>query len=79
MGSVGPLVRLVQEALREGLPVGVDGLGQVDDIVLLRVDQGVEAVVQDAAVGDREYRPPEEVVVARYLCGCLRVSVFLSH
>lgn len=65
--AVGPLVGLVHEALHEGLPVGVDGLGHVHEVVLLWVDEGVEAVVQETTVRDRGDHPPEEVIVTRHL------------
>ena len=67
MGPVGPLVRLVHEALREGLPVGVDRLGHVQQVVLLGVDKGVQPVLQEAAVRHRRYRPSEKVVVSWHL------------
>lgn len=80
---VRPFIGLVHEALHEGLPVGVDGLGHVKQAVPLRVYQRVEAVVQHAPIRDRRYGPPEEVVVARYLrassarsrCGCVGACV----
>lgn len=67
MRAVGPLVGLVHEALHEGLSVGVDGLGHVQEVILLWVDEGVEAMVQEATVRDWGDRPPEEVVVSRHL------------
>lgn len=43
--AVGPLVRLMQKALHEGLPVCVDGLRHVQEVVLLRIHEGVQSVV----------------------------------
>ena len=69
MRAVSPLVRLVHEALHEGLPVCVDRLGHVQEVVLLWIDEGVETVVQEAPVGDWGDYPPEKIVVTRHLWG----------